>query len=179
MNKRNFLKAGGAFVGAAALLRLATQFKSTTSEPTAATPSPQSEAELVKNSSFPISKAEEEWREILTPEEFAVLREAGTEPPRSSPLDKIYTAGTYSCAGCSSPLFSSETKFNSGTGWPSFYAPLEGAVETSVDKSFFMTRTEVHCANCGGHLGHVFDDGPPPTGKRYCMNGVALSFQEA
>lgn len=129
-----------------------------------------------KKSSFEISKTEEEWRNTLTPEQFNVLRKHGTERAHTSPLDKQYDKGNYVCAGCGFPLFSSETKFNSGTGWPSFYEPIEGAVDTSVDRSLFMTRTEVHCHRCGGHLGHVFDDGPAPTGKRYCMNGVALKF---
>ena len=123
-----------------------------------------------------VTKTPEEWRKILTPEQFHVLREHGTERAGTSPLDKNYAAGTYDCAGCDLPLFSSQTKFNSGTGWPSFYQPLDNAVGNTVDKSFFMTRTEVHCRRCGGHLGHVFEDGPPPTGLRYCMNGVALKF---
>jgi peptide-methionine (R)-S-oxide reductase len=125
---------------------------------------------------FEITKTEAEWRKILTPEQFDVLRKHGTERAHTSPLDKEYGKGTFVCAGCNLPLFSSETKYNSGTGWPSFYAPLEGAIGTSIDRSFFTTRTEVHCHRCGGHLGHVFDDGPAPTGKRYCMNGVALKF---
>jgi peptide-methionine (R)-S-oxide reductase len=125
---------------------------------------------------FEITKSPEEWRKILTPEQFQVLREHGTERAGTSPLDKNYAAGTYDCAGCELPLFSSETKFNSGTGWPSFYKPLDNAVGNTVDKTYFMTRTEVHCRRCGGHLGHVFEDGPPPTGLRYCMNGVALKF---
>ena len=127
-------------------------------------------------SPFEITKTPEEWRKILTPEQFYVLREHGTESAGTSPLDKNYAAGTYECAGCDLPLFSSQTKFNSGTGWPSFYQPLDNAVGNTVDKSFFTTRTEVHCRRCGGHLGHVFEDGPPPTGLRYCMNGVALKF---
>ena len=127
-------------------------------------------------SPFEITKTPEEWRKTLTPEQFHVLREHGTERAGTSPLDKTYSPGTYDCAGCDLPLFSSETKFNSGTGWPSFYQPLDNAVANTVDKSFFMTRTEVHCRRCGGHLGHVFEDGPPPTGLRYCMNGVALKF---
>lgn len=127
-------------------------------------------------SPFEVTKTPEEWRKILTPEQFHVLREHGTERAGTSPLDKNYAAGTYDCAGCDLPLFSSQTKFNSGTGWPSFYQPLDNAVGNTVDKSFFMTRTEVHCRRCGGHLGHVFEDGPPPTGLRYCMNGVALKF---
>jgi peptide-methionine (R)-S-oxide reductase len=129
-----------------------------------------------QNNSFEIDKTDEEWKASLTPEQFQVLRKHGTERAGTSPLDKEYSEGTFKCAGCGTPLFSSETKFNSGTGWPSFYAPLEDAVETNVDRSLFMTRVEVHCAKCGGHLGHVFEDGPRPTGLRYCMNGVALEF---
>ena len=127
-------------------------------------------------SPFEVAKTPEEWHKILTPEQFYVLREHGTERAGTSPLDKNYAAGTYDCAGCELPLFSSQTKFNSGTGWPSFYQPLDNAVGNTVDKTFFTTRTEVHCRRCGGHLGHVFEDGPPPTGLRYCMNGVALKF---
>ncbi|WP_432811816.1 peptide-methionine (R)-S-oxide reductase MsrB [Pantanalinema sp. GBBB05] len=125
---------------------------------------------------FEVTKTESEWKEILTPEQFQVLRKHGTERAGTSPLDKTYAEGTYICAGCGLPLFSSETKFNSGTGWPSFYAPLEDAIATTTDRSFFMTRVEVHCRRCGGHLGHVFNDGPQPTGQRYCMNGVSLNF---
>jgi peptide-methionine (R)-S-oxide reductase len=125
---------------------------------------------------FEVTKTEAEWRAILSPGQFNVLRKHGTERSHTSPLDKQYGQGVYHCAGCDLPLFSSETKFNSGTGWPSFNQPLEKAVATSTDRSLFMTRVEVHCARCGGHLGHVFDDGPAPTGKRYCMNGVALNF---
>ena len=131
----------------------------------------------ISNSKFKVSKSEEEWKQLLTPEQFRVLRKHGTEPAGSSPLDKNYDKGTYVCAACDQPLFTSETKFNSGTGWPSFYAPMDGAIETSVDRKFFMTRTEVHCSKCGGHLGHVFGDGPKPTGQRYCMNGVSLEFK--
>jgi len=122
-------------------------------------------------------KTDEEWRRALTPEQFHVLREHGTERAGTSPLDKQYAKGTFSCAGCGLPLFASETKFDSRTGWPSFWKPLDDAVGTSSDRSFFMVRTEVHCRRCGGHLGHVFDDGPAPTGLRYCMNGAALSFK--
>ncbi|MFB2934613.1 peptide-methionine (R)-S-oxide reductase MsrB [Aerosakkonemataceae cyanobacterium BLCC-F154] len=125
---------------------------------------------------FEVTKTEQEWREILTPEQFNVLRKHGTERAGTSPLDKVYDKGTFVCAGCELPLFTADTKFNSGTGWPSFFAPIDGAIETTVDRSFFMTRTEVHCRRCGGHLGHVFNDGPKPTGQRYCMNGVALKF---
>jgi peptide-methionine (R)-S-oxide reductase len=125
---------------------------------------------------FEITKTPDEWRKILTPEQFQVLREHGTERAGTSPLDKTYAPGTYECAGCALPLFSSEAKFDSGTGWPSFFKPLDSAIGTSVDTAFFMTRTEVHCRRCGGHLGHVFEDGPPPTGLRYCMNGVSLKF---
>ncbi len=125
---------------------------------------------------FRVTKTVDEWKKTLTPEQFYVLREHGTERAGTSPLDKTYAAGSYACAGCDLPVFTSETKFDSGTGWPSFYAPINEAVGTTTDRSFFMTRTEVHCAQCGGHLGHVFDDGPKPTGKRYCMNGVAMKF---
>ncbi len=113
---------------------------------------------------FPVEKTEAEWRAILSPEAFRVLRQHGTERPRSSPLDREKRPGTFACAGCGTPLFEASTKFDSGTGWPSFFRPIEGAVATRTDRSFFMTRTEVHCATCGGHLGHVFPDGPAPTG---------------
>jgi len=126
---------------------------------------------------FAVVLSEEEWRRKLSPAEYRILRDHGTERAGSSPLDKEYGEGIYHCAGCGQPLFASDTKFNSGTGWPSFSAPVEQAVETQTDRSFFMTRTEVHCRRCGGHLGHVFDDGPKPTGLRYCMNGVALNFR--
>ena len=125
---------------------------------------------------FEINKTEQEWKESLTPEQFNVLRKHGTERAGTSPLDKEYGEGVYKCAACDKILFTSETKYNSGTGWPSFYKPIEGAIETSVDRSLFMTRTEVHCSCCGGHLGHVFGDGPKPTGQRYCMNGVSLEL---
>ena len=128
---------------------------------------------------FEIDKPEAEWRKVLTPEEFRVLREHGTERAGSSPLDKEYGRGTYHCAACDLPLFTSEMKYDSGTGWPSFSAPIEGAIRTSTDRSFFTVRTEVHCRRCGGHGGHVFEDGPRPTGLRYCMNGVALKFRRA
>ena len=124
-----------------------------------------------------LEKSEAEWKAELTPEQFRVLRQHATDRAGSHPLDKNYTDGIYYCAGCGQPLFASQTKFNSGSGWPSFYAPLDEAVETTVDRSHFMTRTEVHCSRCDGHLGHVFDDGPKPTGQRYCMNGTALKFE--
>ncbi|MGH6828657.1 MAG: peptide-methionine (R)-S-oxide reductase MsrB [Rhizomicrobium sp.] len=125
------------------------------------------------------AKSDAEWRAILSPAAFEVLRRQGTEAPFSSPLDVNYKAGTYSCAGCDHPLFSSATKYDSHTGWPSFWKPLARAILTSQDRSLGMERTEVHCIACGGHLGHVFDDGPRPTGLRYCMNGVALRFHDA
>src|SRR6476620_3587832 len=128
---------------------------------------------------FEVALSEEEWRSRLTPEQYRVLREHGTERAGSSPLDKQYDPGIYHCAGCGQPMFSSDTKFNSRTGWPSFWAPLDGAVETETDRSRFMKRTEVHCSRCGGHLGHLFYDGPEPTGQRYCMNGVSLDFHPA
>ncbi|MSO84590.1 MAG: peptide-methionine (R)-S-oxide reductase [Rhodospirillales bacterium] len=127
-------------------------------------------------SAFSVNKSADEWRRELTPEQFSVLRRHGTERPRSSPLDKEYGAGAYMCAGCGQALFDADAKFDSGSGWPSFFRPLPNAVGTTEDRSLFMARTEVHCARCGGHLGHVFPDGPNPTGERYCMNGVALKF---
>jgi peptide-methionine (R)-S-oxide reductase len=117
-----------------------------------------------------------DWRKRLNAQQYDVLRKHGTERPGTSPLNKEKRKGTFACAACDLPLFSSDTKFESGTGWPSFYQPLPDAVETKSDRSLFMTRTEVHCKRCEGHLGHVFDDGPKPTGLRYCMNGVALKF---
>ena len=122
-------------------------------------------------------KTEDEWRDRLTPEQFRVLRGHGTERAGSSPLDKEYREGLFRCAGCGQELFRSATKFDSRTGWPSFWEPIEHAIETTSDRSLGMTRTEVHCARCKGHLGHVFEDGPRPTGLRYCMNGVALAFE--
>jgi peptide-methionine (R)-S-oxide reductase len=124
-----------------------------------------------------ISKTDAEWRAMLTPEQYRVLRKHGTEAAGTSPLDKVYAEGGYVCAGCQLPLFASGTKFNSRTGWPSFYQPLSGATATTKDTSYFMSRVEVHCARCEGHLGHVFEDGPEPTGLRYCMNGVAMVFK--
>ncbi len=164
MKKRYFLQASAALIGLGWLVR--DQFwrkQSMASQP----------------ETFAIQKTEEEWRNVLTQEQFHVLRKHGTERAGTSPLDKVYDDGTYSCAACDQPLFTSTTKFNSGTGWPSFYAPIEGAIATTVDRSLFMTRVEVHCSRCGGHLGHVFNDGPKPTGQRYCMNGVSLKFTPA
>ena len=128
---------------------------------------------------FPVTHSDAEWRRLLTPEQFHVLREHGTERPGSCALNYEKRSGTFVCVGCGNKLFESGTKYDSRTGWPSFNDPLPGAVETSVDRSLWSVRTEVHCANCGGHLGHVFDDGPAPTGLRYCMNGVAMDFQPA
>ena len=125
---------------------------------------------------FEILRTDEEWRRLLTREQYQVLRKHGTERAGSSPLDREKRTGVFACAGCALPLYDSATKFDSGTGWPSFWQAMDQAVGTSTDSSFFMKRTEVHCRRCGGHLGHIFDDGPKPTGKRHCINGVALSF---
>ena len=131
---------------------------------------------MASKSESEVVKSDEEWRHDLSPTQYEVLRNHGTEPRGSSPLNREKRAGTFTCAGCGQPLFESNAKYESGTGWPSFYAPLDDAVGTSVDRSHFMARTEVHCRRCGGHLGHVFEDGPAPTGLRYCMNGAAMEF---
>jgi peptide-methionine (R)-S-oxide reductase len=127
--------------------------------------------------SYAVTKSDADWKKSLSPAAYDVLRHQGTEMPYSSPLDMNYKKGTYSCAGCNQALYSSDTKYDSHTGWPSFWKPLPNAIITSDDHSLGMERTEVHCIGCGGHLGHVFEDGPKPTGLRYCMNGVALRFQ--
>ena len=127
--------------------------------------------------SAPLVRSDAEWKKELPPETFTVMREHGTERAGTSPLNQEHRPGMYACAACGLPLFESSTKFDSGTGWPSFFAPLAKAVDTTTDRSLGMARTEVHCARCGGHLGHVFPDGPKPTGERYCMNGVALRFE--
>lgn len=157
MNRRHFLGFAAAGVAGAAFWRLGL---------------PSAQAAV-----YPFRLTDSEWRKRLSPLAYNVLRKAATEHPYTSPLNKEHRAGTFDCAGCAQPLFSSKTKFDSGTGWPSFWRPLPRAVGTSRDWSLGAQRIEVHCARCGGHLGHVFDDGPPPTGKRYCMNGVALAFR--
>jgi peptide-methionine (R)-S-oxide reductase len=130
----------------------------------------------MKSEQFPVTKSDEDWRRILTPAQYAVLREHATERPGSCALLQEHRPGTFACAGCGQRLFVADRKFESGTGWPSFFSPLEGAIAETVDRTFGMARTEVHCSQCGDHLGHVFPDGPPPTGLRYCINGVALNF---
>ncbi|MCU0756741.1 MAG: peptide-methionine (R)-S-oxide reductase MsrB [Xanthomonadales bacterium] len=136
-------------------------------------------AKAADDTTFPFRLTDAEWKQRLTPEQYRVLREHGTERAGTSPLDREKRPGIFHCAGCDHPLFDMVTKYDSGTGWPSFWDPLPGAIGTKTDRSFFMVRTEVHCANCGGHLGHVFTDGPKPTGLRYCMNGVAMVFKPA
>jgi peptide-methionine (R)-S-oxide reductase len=133
----------------------------------------------IADETFPVQKSDDEWRRQLTADQYTVLRRHSTERPFSSPLDREKRRGTFVCAGCGHALFSSSTKFDSGTGWPSFWQPLPNAIGTSIDRVLFMPRTEVHCARCGGHLGHVFEDGPRPTGLRYCMNGAAMKFTPA
>ncbi|MEF2070358.1 peptide-methionine (R)-S-oxide reductase MsrB [Consotaella aegiceratis] len=160
MNRRNVLLSGIAVMGAAAGGLL---YGRRTAEG--------------REASFPVSMSDNEWRKKLTPQQFAVLREEATERPFSSQLNDNKKTGTYSCAGCDNPVYSSKTKFDSGTGWPSFWKAIDGGVGMSTDYKLIYPRTEVHCARCGGHLGHVFDDGPQPTGKRHCINGVALNFQ--
>lgn len=164
MDKRHFLQISTVLVGTAFFLRYING---------------SSENMAAADTKFEVTKPEEEWKTILTSEQFQVLRKHGTERAHTSPLDKTYDPGTYVCAGCGQALFTSDTKFDSGTGWPSFFKPIEGAIATTVDRSFFMTRTEVHCSRCGGHLGHIFNDGPRPTGLRYCINGVSLKFTPA
>lgn len=159
INRRHFILSGGAISVAYAVGLLPTVF-------------PRS----ALAGSFAISYTEEQWRQRLSASQYAVLREEGTEPPYSSPLNDEHRAGQFACAGCELPLFTSQTKFDSHTGWPSFWQPLAQAVATRKDRTLGMLREEVHCSRCGGHLGHVFDDGPQPTGLRYCMNGVAMSF---
>ena len=163
LNRRHFL------TGTAALIALAFTNKSGEAQTMAAT--------LDITDFKKIS--DDEWHKRLSPEAYHVLRKHGTERAGTSPLNREKRKGTFACAGCELPLFSSDAKFESGTGWPSFYQPLPNAVETQTDRSFFMTRTEAHCARCVGHLGHVFEDGPKPTGLRYCMNGLALKFEPA
>ena len=131
----------------------------------------------MQDKQYPVTRSDAEWRAMLTPEQYHIMRQHGTERPGSCALNHEKRPGTFSCAGCGQQLFVGKTKFESGTGWPSFNDPVEGAIESTQDRTFGMLRTEVHCSQCGSHLGHVFPDGPPPTGLRYCINGVALNFK--
>ncbi|MFD2261910.1 peptide-methionine (R)-S-oxide reductase MsrB [Lacibacterium aquatile] len=132
---------------------------------------------MTETKAYPVMRSDAEWREMLTPEQYRIMRQHGTERPGSCALLTEKRAGTFTCAGCGKPLFETKFKFESGTGWPSFNDPVEGSVETTIDRSHGMVRMEVHCATCGSHLGHVFEDGPPPSGLRYCINGVAMDFR--
>ena len=161
LTRRHVFLAGAAAIGALAVARLA------------------GSGAAKAATQYEVTHTDDEWRKLLSAEAYQVLRHEGTERPFSSPLLKEHRTGTFACAGCDLPVYSSKTKFESGTGWPSFWAPLEHAVDESEDRSFGMTRTAVSCRRCGGHLGHVFTDGPKPTGLRYCMNGVALRFMPA
>jgi peptide-methionine (R)-S-oxide reductase len=165
MQRRQFLSHALLGLTGATLLR-----------PTMAATAPAPAANAAPAKIDKVVKTEDEWRKILTPAQFNVLRKEGTEPPFTSPLNSEKRKGTFVCVGCDLPLFESRTKYDSGTGWPSFYQSIEGRLETSVDHKLILPRTEYHCARCGGHHGHVFDDGPKPTGLRYCNNGVALKF---
>ena len=168
--RRQLLIGGAALAGVAAVAALGLRRFGGT---------PALAADAAPAGPFEVTHTDAEWRALLSPDAYAVLRQQATERPFSSPLDHEKRAGTFSCAGCANPLFSSKTKFDSGTGWPSFFKPLPNAVVTRSDRSLLMERTEVLCRRCGGHLGHVFDDGPKATGLRYCMNGLALKFQPA
>ncbi|RKP57585.1 peptide-methionine (R)-S-oxide reductase MsrB [Pararobbsia silviterrae] len=172
--RRLFVSGGSALAVAAALTRWRA-FAATPGD-AAAAPPPAAGTASGPAEHFEVVHTDAEWRKLLTPAQYDVLRNAGTERPFTSPLNDEHRAGAFACAACALKLFDARTKFDSGTGWPSFYAPLEHAVATHADLSFGMIRTEVHCRRCGGHLGHLFDDGPKPTGLRYCMNGVAMTF---
>ena len=163
-SRRQFLFIAGTFVGLSPLVAFVGR-------------SGASSTMTTDHEQFPVTKTDEEWRRELSPEAYNVLRKHGTERAFTSPLNVEKRDGKFVCAACGAPLFDADTKFESGTGWPSFFKPIDGAVGTSADRSWFMVRTEVHCARCGGHLGHVFPDGPRPTGERYCMNGVAMRFE--
>ena len=170
MNRRIFLLSGAAALGAAGTIYGTWQLLDS---------GRRNITGNARAGAFEITRTEAQWRAMLTEAQFAVLRQEATEQPGSSPLNDEKRAGTYHCAGCDLPVYASDAKFDSGTGWPSFTAPLAEAVGTTTDSSLGMSRTEVHCRRCGGHLGHVFADGPAPTGLRYCMNGVAMRFEPA
>lgn len=171
-SRRHFLLWGGSSVAALAALATSSRWNTLSNAPISA-------AAAAETAGFPLVRTEAQWRQRLNPDQYAVLRESGTERPYTSPLNNEHREGLFACAGCDLDAFSSKTKFDSHTGWPSFWAPLDHAVSQSQDNSFGWNRTEVHCVRCGSHLGHVFEDGPRPTGLRYCMNGVAMTFRPA
>jgi peptide-methionine (R)-S-oxide reductase len=185
MDRREILQLGLGLAGSAGIIKILLDQRSfagnmttdnqTTTRKENANPMGTNQTETT----YSVTKSEAEWQAQLDAEQYRVLRKHGTERAGSSPLDKVYDPGTYYCAGCEQALFTNTTKFDSGTGWPSFYQPIDGAIATTTDKTLFMTRVEVHCSKCGGHLGHVFNDGPKPTGLRYCMNGVSMRFEKA
>jgi peptide-methionine (R)-S-oxide reductase len=181
MDRRELIQLGLGLAGSAGIIKILLDQRSFAGNMTNPNPPRGENANTMATNTetFAVTKSDAEWQAQLDAEQYRVLRKHGTERAGTSPLDKTYDPGTYYCAGCDQALFTNTSKFDSGTGWPSFYQPIDGATATTTDKTLFMTRVEVHCSKCGGHLGHVFNDGPKPTGLRYCMNGVSMRFEKA